>query len=473
VTRTAVIRAVALSLLGALLFGVVGYVRSLETFPTYQATLQMRIEPDPVVGAEATRSEVDPATFLASELVVLNGPELRASLEELLPTEVNVLVRTEQVGSTAVVVVSATGPTEADARAGADAVAARYAGRRKQDLLRRIASVRAEVDRQLRVTSERVEELAELSGVTSEVQRSALTAEYSRLIEVQNNLQLAADASARLVTVVKPTDVGGVNQIVEPRRDAAVWSVFGAIAGLALALGITRWRRRVSGLDELLEMSPELALPTLPALRGRALDVQAGVAAASYVSALTPPGGAFARPALVVVAPRVGAGATTVAVGLAVASARRGPTVLLAAGDALDGAAARLLGVDQAAVDAAVPGTELATRHDDLFYVVPVEGRGPKALAALEQRLTRGLLSSLTDPARAVVVDAPALSRSSVGLDLAREAGQALLVGGVEHTRATELEAAATSLRRVGGTLIGIVLSSPPSGLLRRRARAR
>lgn len=468
-TRTTILRAALLTLLGAVLLGTLNVLQALRDYPTYEATLQMRIEPDPAVGAEVARSEVDQATFLASELVVLNGPEIRESLRDELPRDVDVSVRTEQIGSTAVVVVSATAPNVEDAQVGADAIAARYAGRRKEDLLRRIDSVGAEVDRQLLATSAQIDELAEQTGVTSDIQRSALAAEYSRLIELQRNLQLAADASRRLVSVVKPSDIGGVAQLVSPVRDGAVGAVTGAVLGLGAALALSRWRRRVTGLDDLLELAPDIALPTLPSVHGSDRVVRAGAAAAAHVSSLTPPGRAFAEPALVVVAPHAGAGATFTAIALAVASARRRPTVLLGAGDAFDSGAAELLGLDPDVVDDEPAGTLLATEHEGLSYVAAVKGTGPQALAELEARVADGLLAALARPGTSVVVDAPPLSHSSVGLDLAREAGAAVLVGGVERTRAADLDAAAAAMRRAGAVLSGVVLSSPPRRLLRRR----
>jgi hypothetical protein len=468
-TRATVLRAAFLTLVGALLVGTVSALAALQDYPTYQATLQMRIEPDPVVGAEVARSEVDQETFLASELVVLNGPEIRNSLNDLLPDEVDVSVRTDQIGSTAVVVVSATAPTEAQAREGADAIAARYAGRRKQDLLRRITSVQAEVDRQLAATSSAIDALAGQTGVTSDIQRSALAGEYSRLIELQRNLQLAADASRRLVTVVKPSDIGGVDQLVSPARNGVLGALTGGVLGLGAALALSRWRRRVTGLDDLLELAPDVALPTLPPLNGRQRTTRAGAAAASHVSSLTPVGGTFGDPPIVVLAPRPGAGATFTAVALAVASARRRPTLLLAAGDALDGGAAALLNLDAAAVAAEPAGTSLPTSHQGLSYVAAVKGTGPAALADLETRIAEGLLTSIVRPGVSVVVDAPALSHSAAGLDLARQAGAVVLVGGVERTRAAELDAAAAAVRRVGASLAGLVLSNPPRRLLRRR----
>lgn len=470
-TRAAVLRAALLTLLGAVLLGTLNLLLALRDYPTYEATLQMRIEPDPAVGAEVARAEIDQATFLASELVVLNGPEIRDSLQDQLPREVDVSVRTEQIGSTAVVVVSATAPTVADARAGADAIAARYAGRRKEDLLRRIDSVGDEVERQLLATSAQIDELAGQTGVTSDIQRSALAAEYSRLIELQRNLQLAADASRRLVTVVKPSDIGGVSQLVSPVRDAAVGAVTGAVLGLGAALALARWRRRVTGLDDLLELAPELALPTLPQLRGWDRTAQAGAAAAAHVSSLTPPGGAFGEPAIVVVAPHPGAGATFTAVALAIASARRRPTILLAAGDAFDSGAAELLYLDPDEIADVPAGTPIPTEYQGLSYVAAVKGTGPDSLADLEARIADGLLASVARPGVSVVVDAPPLSHSAAGLDLGREAGSSVLVGGVERTRAADLDAAAAAMRRAGALLTGVVLSSPPRRLLRRPGR--
>lgn len=467
-TRTGVVRALVASLLGALLLGAVGLLLALRNYPLYEATMQIRVEPDPVVGAEGRLiSEDDLDSFLAGELVVLNGPELRTSLGELLPPDVEVSVRTEQLGSTTVVEIAATADTPAAARQGADAVAARYAGWRREDLLERIASVRAQVDAQLARANARINELAGQTGVTSDVQRAALTAEYTRLIEQRNELQLAADGSSRLVSVVKPPDVGGVTQLVSPARDAALGALLGGVLGLTAALGLSRWRGRVTGLDDLLELAPALALPTLPLLSGKRVAERAGNAAAAHVSTLTPSTGGFAQPALVVLAPQPRAGATFTAVALAVAAARRGPTVLLAAGDAVDGAAARLLGITPADLERASPGKPIDTAYEGLTYVPGAHGTGAEALAELEQRVVDDLLATVSRPGVSVVVDAPALSVSSAALDLARRGGQALLVGGVDRTRAADLDVAATAVRRVGATVAGVVLSTPPGRLVR------
>lgn len=453
------LRLALLTLLGTFLGGGLSAVRAAQHYPTYEATLQMRVLTDPVVGDEGAAADTSVEAFVNAELVTLNSLELpRAGAGQRTSTVATA------VSGTNIVEVRASASTAQAAVAAADLARQTYVQRRRGLLQQRISVAQTQVDQQLRATSTALDASNGSTGITVSVQRQALTAEYTRLIALRNTLQLASDASSRLVQVVKAAAVGGARQVVSPVRSAVLGGVVGAVLGLSGALLLARWRRRLSGLDDLLALAPDVALPTMPHLGGRDLARRAGAAASQYVSALSGQDGRFAQPALVVVAPNRGAGSTVVAVGIAVASARRGPTVLLSAGSALDSYAAELLGLDPRFLETQPPATPLETAFEGLTYVVAVEGRGPLALATLERRIADGLLPSLARDGTSVVIDAPALSRSSAGLDLARQCGQALLVGGLERTTAAELDVAAAALRRVGARLVGVVLDTPDHG---------
>jgi Mrp family chromosome partitioning ATPase len=461
--RLATMRAVAFTVLASILFGLVGALLSLRDYPTYSATLQMRTFPDPTVGGAEPMADVSVEEFLAGELLLLNDDTEAAATATTDDDSVTVT----QIGSTNVLQVVALADTRRGAVAGAQAVAERYAAARERGLEQRVTTVGVEVQAQLAATTERIRGLTG-DDVTVGVDRDALTAEYTRLLGIQNSLRIATASSQRLVQVLRDASVPAARQVVDPVRSGAAFGVLGAVLGLGAALALSRWRRWVTGLDDLLELAPELALPTIPTL-GRPTTAQLAQALGMHVSALTGPDGVFAGSALLVVAPTEGAGCTTTAVGLALASARRGPTVLVAMADALDGAAAQLLGMR--GLEGASEGRAVPTPVAGLSYLAPVQGRGPAALLALED-VTGGWSRANLPADVSVVIDAPALSRSPVALDVARNGGQVLLVGGVEHTTSAELQAAAAALRHVGARLTGVVLSSPRRGFLRRRPAA-
>jgi hypothetical protein len=469
--RHPVTRALALALLGAVLVGTCAALLALRDYPLYEAQQQIRLLADPVVGDEVVvddRSDDD--NFVDTELVTLNGPELREEVRRVTGLD-DLVLDVVQVGTSNVVEVTARSSSPEVDRAAASAVE-RYVRDRRQALQDRILSIGGEVERQLRAAADEIRRIGDEDSVTAQVQRGALTSEYTRLLEQRNTLQVASDASERLVQVVRSAEAGGVDQVVSPLRNAALGGVVGAVLGLAAGLALNRLRDRVSGLEDLVALAPDVALPTLPALSGRSLAEQAGGACAGYVSALTRSDSGFGRPPLVVVAPTVGCGATLVAVGLAVASARRGPTVLLAAGDALDGAAASLLRVDATAPGpAGRPG--LPTAFEGLTYVPATFRQDGGALLELDQRVADGLLGEAARRGDAVVVDAPALSTGSAALELARQSGQVLLVGGADVTSSAEIHAASRALRRVGATITGVVLSRPRGGGWRARRRGR
>lgn len=462
-------RALALTLLGALLFGGAAALLALRDYPTYEARAQVRLLNDPQIGDElVTGGGTDQAaSFVSTELVTINSSDLRAVAEREVGHAFSASAL--QVGTSSVVELT-TRSTERSVVGDSQSLLDAYVAQRRAALIVRITSVGAEVDSQLKAASNAIIALQQQDTVTSQIQQAALTQEFTRLNEQRNTLGVAQGAAGRLVQVVTTAASGGARQVISPARDGALGAVAGAVLGLGTALALGRLRSRVRGLEDLLDTAPEVALPTMPRLSGRSLTLQAGGATSAYVSALTPPGSDFARPPLVVLAPTTGCGATLMAVGLAVASARRGPTLLLSAGDALDGAAARLLGVDLEAPPPATSGRK--TTYDDLLYVAAVDGSGPDAIAQLEHRVASGVLADAVRSGAAVVVDAPALSTSSAGLELARQAGQVLLVGGVEHTTPGELEAASRAVQRVGATLTGVVLNTPGGrGLLPWRRR--
>lgn len=456
-----------LSLGGAVAVGAPAYALAARNFPLYESVAEVRLLGDPQIGDEAVVGDSkDAATFVSTELVALNSDDLETVVRQQQGGS-DLQVEAVQVGTSNVVQL-----TTRSSRAGlvgTTAVLRRYSEVRRTALLGRIRTARELVDAQFTSTTQALASVGAGQGPTQQVQRAALETELSRLLQQRNTLDLAAASVERLVQVVS----GGsqVRQAVQPVRDAALAGLVGAVLGLGAALALLRLRPRVRGLQDLVALSPEVALPTLPWLPRDERPARAGVAAAPYTAALAARGQRFGTPPLAVLAPTAGSGATTVAVGLAIASGRRRPTVLLAAGDVLDAAAARMLEVDLSMP----PGQDgaRATGYPGVRYRVVVEGTGMHAAARLEGAPVVDLLADLAAADLAVVIDCPPLADSPAGLELARRAGRVLLVGGADRSTAAELEAAARSVRRVGATLAGLVLSMSDwlPHLRRRRSR--
>lgn len=441
-----------LGLVGAAVLGGPAYALAARDFPLYESVAEVRLLSDPPIGDEDA-AETAGSEYVATELVVLNSEDLQSVVRQR-QDDSDLQIEAVQVGTSNVV--ELTTRSQDRGLVGTTEVLRRYGEVRRAGLVTRIGTLRVLVDQQVTATTQAIVRLSDTTSPALAVQRAALETELSRLLQQRSSLDLAEAASARLVQVVS----GGsqIRQAVSPLRDAALGGLAGALLGLGAGLLLLRLRPRVRGLQDLVALSPEVALPTLPHLPGRDRSERAGTAAAPYTAALSVPGSPFGTPPLAVLAPTAGVGATTVAVGLAVASARRRPTVLVAAGDALDGEAARLLAVDPA--EPAAEDGSRPTRHPGLRYLAPVEGAGDEGVARLEAALAGDLLGGVAE-GTAVVVDCPALTASPAGLELARRCGRVLLVGGVDRSAAAELEAAARSVERAGAALAGLVLSTP------------
>ena len=468
--RRSTVTTVFLTVLGALLVGVPSALLALRDYPLYEASVQVRLLADPRIGDEAALGDegAQAANFIDTELVTLNSSSLRDRIA-VRQDDPTLQVTAVRVGRSNVVEITGRS-SQPDIDETVQSLLARYIEGRREELDRRILSAGREVDRQLRVANIAIGELAGDDSITAQLRRAALTAELTRLFEQRNTLQLASDASKRLIQVIT-TGQGGVRQVVNPLRDGVLGALAGGVIGLAVALALNRLRPRVRGLEDLMELAPEVALPTLPRLRGADLAEQAGTAASSYVSALNTGNTGFGRPPLVVVGPTPGCGATFLAVGLAVASARRQPTVLLAAGDALDESAAALLGLHPEERPTRAGGM-VSTRFPGLTYAAVIDAGSRDPVQALDRRMADGDLLRIAgaEPV-AVVVDAPPLDTSSAALELARQSGRVLLVGGLDRSSASELQLASRSLRRVGATLVGVVLIDARGGRRRRHGR--
>ena len=472
--RPSTARALAAAVASALLLGGVALLLALVRYPAYTAEVQLRVLPDPTLYSDdANGSAPAPDEYLTPEVLTLGSTELAGTVGAAVGRPDDVTLDATQVGITDVVQLTVRSSSEETALQAAQALPRVYGEQRRAALSERVESAQADVQQQLDAVSAEVFDLAGSTGVIAVAQREALTAEYARLLRLASALQLAEDAAGRLVSVVLPVDASRVEQVVQPLRDAALGALLGAVLGLSTGLVLARTRPRLETVEDLLEVAPGTALPTIPHLRGDSLLRRAGEVASPHVSALAGSDGSFGRPApVVVVGPVEGVGASTTAVGLAVASAARWPTTLLAPGDGRDSAAAGLL--DPAGAD--VPGGDapregLATVVDDLCYRAPTS----------EADVHRALLDARRagpPGGDALVVDAPPLSRSPLALDLARGGAHVLLVGAVGRTTAAELHVAARAVERVGGTVTGVVLCTPsarpwglPDGLRPRRAR--
>lgn len=207
----------ALALLGLVVGAAIGAARQ----PEPSVTVQILINPDPALPLQFAPSTVDDVDrFVQTEVLVLGGPDLGAEAGELLSLSETPEVDVIQVANTSVVAITATAATEQAAERAADGLVQAYQARRRDGFGMRVARVSDTVNNQL---SGLEASLSALSGPTGDdsALRSALSAEYGRLIATRNELQLGLAVAEDLAPVVQ-------------RPVAADTSVMGAAVRLGL-----------------------------------------------------------------------------------------------------------------------------------------------------------------------------------------------------------------------------------------------
>ena len=93
--------------------------------------------------------------------------------------------------------------------------------------------------------------------------------------------------------------------------------------------------------------------------------------------------------------------------------------------------------------------------------LLPAGAEGSSAVAALDRAVADGMLRTVMQLGRAVVIDAPPLDESLAAVELMRAGARGLLVVAVGLTEHEELVSTVETLRRTGGDLGGVLVNRP------------
>jgi Mrp family chromosome partitioning ATPase len=342
-------------------------------------------------------------------------------------------------------------------------------------------------------------------GNVDSAMRSALDARLSRLVEQQDQVQLDASGEAATVQVVTSAAAEGGVPASSPLSSALLGGLLGALAGVGVAILLSRSDGRVEGPGDLRDIVPPKTIVEIPKARRDRRGLASGPPSRAVREPSDRPGqrpvvpqlrrlsyglarvtATFGQPVLVV-GDTTGAGASFVATELALNAARKGPTILVAAGDVLDGRISMTFGIPTVYYGGMATAARGQRPVDELQALlrptsvdqleVLVEGpRGDDGLERLEEAAAmHGLGKTLALLNAAVVIDAPPLNESTLALDLAEDAGAAVFVVREGVSQRQHVRASIDLLTRVRPQIDVVVLNraGTPSQLLRRFRRWR
>lgn len=454
----------AVLLAGVVLGGAVGALYGGSRPASYQAQTSLSVLPDSAVTSQVPGTPVgapaqDATSFIQSQLVVLNGEPLRRQVQQTLRLPSSPQLSSTQVAQTYVVQVAATAPKRATAIAATMAASEAYTAlRRKQlgaDVDAAVGSVRQQVAT-VRDSLARAQ-LGDVNTATPGPESTALRDEYERLLAVSSSLELSRGQVGRAVTTITPANVTSAGSLSRVAKDG----VAGALLGVLLGLGALTLARRALprirsvadvtalGLPVLLPVLPRrspLSMRRSPAGRSRQGRLLASRLAGGDPSALAP---------IVVFGATRSVGASYVARTLAAHLVERAQVLIVLADGDVPPVPVGNWDVDSAlgrAVASPTPGVS----------TLAVAGEHGEAALRLRALLASGLLPAAAARGWIVVVDAPPLSESDLGLDFARAAGGAALVAGRSVSRPADLLGAAELFDTQGQQLIGVVINDVP-----------
>lgn len=464
-------RPVVVALIGGLVVGgLLGGTYGASRPKTFQATTSLSVLPDSSVsaavpGATTGQPAQDATSFIQSQLVVLNGAPLREQVDKQLKSSRPPQLSSTQVAQTYVVQVSATATSRAEALAAAQAASAAYAAMRRQQLGGDVAAAIRSVQKQVVSARNGLEGSTIGAGSGIAPQSSALRDEYQRLLAVSSSLELSQGQVGRAVTTVIPANIVAAGSLSSTTKNAAAGALAGALLALAALALVRRNNPRIRSVADLAALDLPILLPALPRTRRGSAATRRTHEGRLLASRL---GSSAVHRPLVVLGATSGVGASYVATTLALHLSERAPVLLVvlsahghdrplldakvpsALEDSLtsDGAA-----VLNRAVGSQVPGVA----------VLPLTYDGPQSARQLRALIESGLLDAASHDGWLVVVDAPALDESDLGLDCARAAGAATLVAGRTRSRPADLLGAAELLDAEGPLLSGVIVNDAPA----------
>ncbi len=435
------------------------------------AAVENPSDPGASLGDQAARN----ATYLETELVYLDGDDL-ADQVAAASGAAGPELAAARVGSSNVVEITATAATPGAARAQAQSAADLYVQGRRDRLTTRINEQVAVLDQQIETTGALVAELDAVVVQTAAQQQQAdtLRQQYADQLAVKDTLTRAAADVPRIATPVQSAAVRPAGAL-----SPLLWgALLGALVGLLLGALVPVLRdavsSRVRDVDDLADLDVPVLTPALPG-PPRSGRTGADLRRAVQLQALRLSAGAAGGGSLAVVAGSAGAGTSFVAAAHARHAARRGPTLLVraagpGAGDIGLGVANDHEGLTeldlhnrpQLTGDDLVQASQRST-EPDLRVLSP--GR-----ASAYQDVDADTLAAVIGTARelgwAVVVDAPALDVSDLGVRLSRVCDQTVLVVAAHRTAVDDVAVTVQVLQADQGRLSGVLLNQPP-----RRAR--
>jgi uncharacterized protein involved in exopolysaccharide biosynthesis len=220
----------------------IGAVLVLARGPRYAAETLVEVRPDAPVLDGATNTSTDDADrFLQTEILAIQSDFGIAGQDR------DGSLTVTQVGTTDVLSIETSAGDAATAVRLAGEVTDRYVAERRAHQAERVDQVSQEVTGQLTDVSAQLDQLAAAppEDASASARRSALSAEYQRLVSTQHQLDLI-DLQSAPVTVISAAADSGASRTDHPLKTAALAGVLGIVVAVA---GIVLWRRRTADRD--------------------------------------------------------------------------------------------------------------------------------------------------------------------------------------------------------------------------------
>ena len=389
------------------------------------------------------------------------------------------------VEDTEVLEISYTADSREKARERTEAFVQAYLDHRQEQRDRAVEQVRAAIQ----------EELDALDQSLTEVRAELANAPEAEQGELQAQVnQISGRIVERRLALTEARATGAVSEVlrsaaVEPGAvspDLIMDGIIGLVLGLLLGLSTAVLRdqlddrvrdladvsrvldtpaafsvprhRTLAPYDDVLAARSSLPDKALEAYRALAIDVATTMRHTGHRS-------------LLVTGAHRGAGASTLAIQLAITLARSGRLVLLVSADIRDPSVEEQLGVRGAPglVDVLErrvgPADAVMRTSIPRLYVMPAgsdELRAPELLASQRMEL---IVPLLEDAADIVLYDTPPVGERADALAAAGAVGRALVVAGTDVTRPV-LDYTARQLRQVGAEIVGGVITGTDSSWL-------
>lgn len=473
--RPALLATVAVLVLGVVLGAIVGALAGKSRQASYAATAAVSVQPDVTLSADLNSSsstpQQDATDFIQSELLVLNGPALAQSVQKALSLQQRPQLSSKQVGQTYIVDITGSAATRSQALAITREATSQFSQQYRANLVHDYDSALSAVEGQIAAVRARLASLSSSPTSVLAAEHSALEADYERLLGVDSTLLLSRVQTTQAVSTVQAAALSSTG-LSSTTKLAVAGGVLGGFLALALILLLRQFRPRLSGAAEANELGIPVLLPELTRegaglLRRRhhsSTSQDARLLAARAVAHHKPGDGP-----IVVIGSEHGAGSTFVAAQIARELASQGPVVLLVVSDAgAGGTTQRELGIrpgapslvaDLAAGDK--PDLKMLAAPTTMPGVWAVLGGSEADLGQLEKLSRDGVLAALLSGASRVVVDAPPLSASRIGLSLAGANGAAVLVCARSYSRREVVVSAVEIIEASETPLVGVVINSP------------